>query len=109
MSEPTPAAAPFSAWEREIAIRYLRARRSEGGVALISIISFVGIALAVAVLIIVMSVMNGFRADLTGMILGFNGHAYVTGGATSGPERAATIARLQAAPHVVRVASVVES
>ena len=110
MSDLSAAAAPpFSAWEREIAVRYLRARRSEGGVALISIISFLGIALAVAVLIIVMSVMNGFRTDLTGMILGFNGHAYVVGGATSAPERALTIARLRGAPHVVQVMPVIES
>jgi len=61
------------------------------------------------VLIIVMSVMNGFRADLTGMILGFNGHAYVVGGATAAPEREATIARLRAVPHVVQVQPVVES
>lgn len=109
MNDIPAAAPPFSVWEREIAARYLRARRSEGGVALISIISFVGIALAVAVLIIVMSVMNGFRTDLTGMILGFNGHAYVVGGATSAPERAATMARLRAAPHVVQVLPVIES
>ncbi len=109
MSEAAAGAPPFSAWEREIAIRYLRARRSEGGVALISIISFAGIALAVAVLIIVMSVMNGFRADLTGMILGFNGHAYVVGGATGPDERAGTLARLRAAPHVVQAQPVVES
>ncbi len=73
-------AAPFGLWERMLAGRYLRAKRSEGGVALISIISFVGITLAVAVLIIVMSVMNGFRADLLSKILGFNGHVFVTGG-----------------------------
>ena len=109
MSDAPAAAPPFSAWEREIAMRYLRARRSEGGVALISIISFLGIALAVAVLIIVMSVMNGFRSDLTGMILGFNGHAYVVGGATSAPERDATMARLRSVPHVVQVLPVVES
>jgi len=109
MTDAPAAAPPFSAWEREIAIRYLRARRSEGGVALISIISFLGIALAVAVLIIVMSVMNGFRADLTGMILGFNGHAYVVGGATSASERDGTMARLRAVPHVVQVLPVVES
>ena len=63
-----------------LAGRYLRAKRSEGGVALISIISFTGITLAVAVLIIVMSVMNGFRAELLNKILGFNGHVFVTGG-----------------------------
>jgi lipoprotein-releasing system permease protein len=106
MSEAAP---PFSAWEREIAVRYLRARRSEGGVALISIISFVGIMLAVAVLIIVMSVMNGFRSDLSGMILGFNGHAYVVGGADDDAGRAAMLARLRAAPHVVAAYPVVES
>src|SRR6201996_288959 len=116
MSEPaagSPAppfsAPPFSAWEREIAARYLRARRSEGGVALISIISFVGIMLAVAVLIIVMSVMNGFRADLSGMILGFNGHDYVVAPAQTPPERAALLARLRAVPHVVQAIPVVES
>ena len=70
-------AAPFGGWERMLAGRYLRAKRSQGGVALISIISFVGIMLAVAVLIIVMSVMNGFRAELLGKILGFNGHVFV--------------------------------
>ena len=83
---------PFSAWERTIACRYLRAKRKEGGVALISIISFVGIMLAVAVLIIVMSVMNGFRAELLGRILGFNGHVYVTGRPLDGPNRDAVVA-----------------
>src|ERR1700678_4112595 len=73
-------APPFSAWEREIALRYLRARRDEGGVALISVISFVGIALAVSVLIIVISVMNGFRADLSHIMLSFEPHARVYGG-----------------------------
>ncbi|MFI4934537.1 MAG: lipoprotein-releasing ABC transporter permease subunit [Caulobacterales bacterium] len=108
MSE-TAGAAPFSAWEREIAFRYLRARRSEGGVALISIISFLGIMLAVSVLIIVMSVMNGFRADLSGMILGFNGHAYVVGGADNAAERAEQLTRLRAVPGVVQAFPVIES
>src|SRR5580693_8591957 len=106
---PTNGAPPFSAWEREIAFRYLRARRSEGGVALISIISFVGIMLAVAVLIIVMSVMNGFRADLSGMILGFNGHDYVVAPAESPEARAALLARIRALPHVLQAIPVVES
>jgi ABC-type lipoprotein release transport system permease subunit len=73
------AAPPFSAWERSLAGRYLRAKRKEGGVALISLISVIGITLAVAVLIIVMSVMNGFRAELLGRTLGFSGHMHVTG------------------------------
>jgi lipoprotein-releasing system permease protein len=102
-------APPFSAWEREIAFRYLRARRSEGGVALISIISFVGIMLAVAVLIIVMSVMNGFRADLSNMILGFNGHNYIVGGALGPDDRAAQLVRVKAVPHVVEAYPVIES
>jgi lipoprotein-releasing system permease protein len=78
-------------------------------VALISIISFLGIALAVAVLIIVMSVMNGFRADLSGMILGFNGHAYIVGGAETDAERAAMLARVRAVPGVVQAIPVIES
>jgi len=109
MTDDAAPAPPFSAWEREIAVRYLRARRQEGGVALITVISFSGIAIAVAVLIIVISVMNGFRADLTGMILGFNGHAYVVGGATDPDERAGTLARIRALPHVVQAQAVVES
>jgi len=100
---------PFSSWEREIAMRYLRARRSEGGVALISIISFVGIMLAVAVLIIVMSVMNGFRSDLSGMILGFNGHDYVVSPVETTQGRAELLARLRAVPHVIQAIPVVES
>ena len=70
-------AAPFSFWERSVAMRYLRAKRKNGGVALISTISFILIMLAVAILIIVMSVMNGFRGELLGRILGFNGHVSV--------------------------------
>src|SRR5207253_1823803 len=57
-----------------VAFRYLRARRQEGFVSVIAIFSLLGIALGVATLIIVMSVMNGFRADLLGRILGLNGH-----------------------------------
>src|SRR6185312_13481967 len=83
---PAPAG-PFSAWERAIAFRYLRARRKEGGVALVSVISFFGVMLSVAVLIIVMSVMNGFRAELLGQILGFNGHVYVSGPMLNDPAK----------------------
>jgi lipoprotein-releasing system permease protein len=103
------AAAPFSLWERSIALRYLRAKRKDGGVALISIISFVGIALAVAVLIIVMSVMNGFRKQLSASILGFNGQVYISGPAINGPGRDAMIARLRAVPGVVQAIPVIEA
>ncbi len=60
-----------------MAFRYLRARKSESFVSVISAFSFLGIMLGVATLIIVMSVMNGFRAELTGRILGLNGHMNV--------------------------------
>ena len=66
--------APFSAWERMIALRYLRARRREGFISVIAGFSFLGIVLGVATLIIVMAVMNGFRAELLAKVLGFNGH-----------------------------------
>jgi lipoprotein-releasing system permease protein len=100
---------PFSGWERAIAIRYLFAKRSHGGVALISIISFAAIALAVAALVITMSIMNGFRSELTDKILGFNGHAYVVGGAMSPEQRAAMVQRLRAVPGVVEAIPVIES
>jgi lipoprotein-releasing system permease protein len=100
---------PFSGWERAIARRYLFAKRSHGGVALISIISFAAIALAVAALVITMSIMNGFRAELSAKILGFNGHAYVVGGAMSPDQRAAMVERLRAVPGVVQAIPVIES
>jgi len=68
----------FSAFERMVAMRYLRARRREGFVSVIAGFSLAGIALGVATLIIVMSVMNGFRAELLGRILGLNGHIGVS-------------------------------
>ena len=73
----------FNAFERKIAARYLRARRGERFVSVIAIFSLVGIALGVATLIIVMSVMNGFRQELLSQILGLNGDIGVYG--TSAP------------------------
>lgn len=64
----------FSKFERFVAKRYLRAKRKEGFISVITGFAFTGIALGVATLIIVMSVMNGFRAELLGRILGLNGH-----------------------------------
>lgn len=64
----------FSRLEWLLALRYLRARRQEGFISVIAVFSFLGIMLGVATLIIVMSVMNGFRAELMGRILGLNGH-----------------------------------
>jgi lipoprotein-releasing system permease protein len=68
----------FNAFERMMAMRYLRARRQEGFISVIAGFSLLGIALGVATLIIVMSVMNGFRAELLGRILGLNGHMTVS-------------------------------
>lgn len=72
----------FSPFERLVAGRYLRARKQEGFVSVIATFSFLGIMLGVATLIIVMSVMNGFRAELVGRILGLNGdiNVYAPGG-----------------------------
>ncbi len=101
--------APFGAWERAIALRYLLTKRSHGGVALISVISFVAIALAVAALIITMSIMNGFRAELSSKILGFNGHAFVVGGAMTADDRTVAIHRIRALPGVIEAMPLIES
>jgi lipoprotein-releasing system permease protein len=69
----------FGAFERMVAMRYLRARRQEGFISVIAGFSLLGIGLGVATLIIVMAVMNGFRAELLGRILGINGHLGVYG------------------------------
>ena len=60
-----------------LAARYLRARRTRGFISVIAGFSFLGIMLGVATLIIVMSVMNGFRKELLDKILGLNGHIFV--------------------------------
>ncbi|MFN9033623.1 MAG: lipoprotein-releasing ABC transporter permease subunit [Alphaproteobacteria bacterium] len=101
-------AGPFSRWERMVAGRYLRSKRREGGVAMIGVIAYVGIALAVAVLIIVMSVMNGFRAELLSRILGFNGHVFVASSPASGLDTAALTRSLFGLPGVVQAAPVIE-
>ena len=67
----------FSRFERQIAYRYLRSSRQEGFISVIAWFSFIGIALGVATLIIVMSVMNGFREELLSKIIGMNGHMAV--------------------------------
>ncbi|MFC3208051.1 lipoprotein-releasing ABC transporter permease subunit [Aquamicrobium soli] len=74
----TAGAGPFSAFERTVAWRYLRSRRKETVISVIASISFLGIMLGVATLIVVMAVMNGFRAELLTRILGVNGHLIVT-------------------------------
>ena len=109
MSADARPASPFGMWERSIAVRYLRAKRKNGGVALISTISFIGITLAVAVLIIVMSVMNGFRAELLDRILGFNGHLFVAGAALNEPQRDLVLSRVRAVPGVAQAVPMLEA
>ena len=67
----------ISTLEKEITFRYLKTRKKDGFLNIISIFSFIGISLGVAVLIIVMSVMNGFRSELISKIVGFNAHVTV--------------------------------
>ncbi len=67
----------ISQLEKEITLRYLKTRKKDGFLNIISIFSFIGISLGVAVLIIVMSVMNGFRTELVEKIVGFNPHAVI--------------------------------
>ena len=67
----------ISQLEKEVTFRFLRTRKNDGFLNIISIFSFIGISLGVAVLIIVMSVMNGFRTELITKIVGFNAHAVV--------------------------------
>jgi lipoprotein-releasing system permease protein len=99
----------FAPFERMVAFRYLRARRQEGFISVIAIFSLLGIALGVATLIIVMSVMNGFRAELLGRILGLNGHLGVYA-ASGGPltDYGPLADRIRKEPHVVRVTPLVE-
>jgi lipoprotein-releasing system permease protein len=99
----------FDAFERAVAFRYLRARKGERFVSVTAIFSLVGITLGVATLIIVTSVMNGFRADLMDRIIGLNGHLTVQperGRALEDP--AAILARLGAIPGIAQAAPAVE-
>ncbi len=77
MSETVSTTKPFSPFEWMIAGRYLRARRSQGFISVIAGFSFAGIMLGVATLIVVMSVMNGFRKELLDKIVGINGHIFL--------------------------------
>jgi len=98
----------FDAFERAIAFRYLRARKGERFVSVIAVFSLVGIALGVATLIIVMSVMNGFRQELLGRILGLNGHLGVYGVERNITDYDAVARRIRAVPGVVSATPIVE-
>lgn len=98
----------FGPFERMVAGRYLHARRGERFVSVIAIFSLVGIALGVATLIIVMSVMNGFKADLLGRILGLNGDLSVFGVTRTISDYDDVAARVRRVPGVVSAAPLVE-
>ena len=99
----------FSTFERMVAFRYLRARRREGFISVIVVFSLLGIALGVATLIIVMSVMNGFRQELIGRVLGLNGHLSVieSGGVVRDFDTLAT--DLRTLPVVIGVSPTIEA
>ncbi len=98
----------FGPFERAVAFRYLRARKGERFVSVIAIFSLVGIALGVATLIIVMSVMNGFRQELLGRILGLNGHLGVHGVERNLADYDAVTQRIRGVPGVVSATPIVE-
>ena len=98
----------FGAFERTVAFRYLRARKGERAVSIIGGLSLAGIALGVAALIIVMSVMNGFRHELLGRVLGLNGHLGVRAAAGPLPDFDAVAERIRALPGVLSATPLVE-
>ena len=98
----------FSPFERMIAMRYLRARREEGFISVIAGFSLAGIALGVGTLIVVMSVMNGFRAELMSRILGLNGHLGVRAVSGTLQDFDPLAKRLRALPGVVSITPIVE-
>ena len=104
----TASTRPFAAFEWMIALRYLRAKRQDGYVSVISGFSLVGIALGVATLIIVMSVMGGFRKEFLASILGFNGHVTVEAAAGPLPNFDRIAGKLKAVPGVTRAAPIVD-
>ncbi len=99
---------PFSAFEWMLSLRYLGSRRKEGFISVIAGFSFVGILLGVATLIIVMAVMNGFRQELLGKILGMNGHVVAYGQSGVIPDYDAVTERLKKVEGVTRAIPYVE-
>src|SRR5438445_9837887 len=113
MPESLPQNAPktagiFAAFEWMIAARYLRAKRRESFISVISLFSLIGIALGVATLIIVMSVMNGFKVELLKSILGLSGHVTIQSQLGTLADYDAVAARVRGVPGVVRATPVVD-
>ncbi len=99
---------PFASYEWLLAFRYIRSKRRESVISLISWVSFLGIMLGVATLIIVMAVMNGFRTDLLDRILGVGGHATVRSLTASYDDIYQVQSKLSAVDGVVRVTPFLE-
>jgi lipoprotein-releasing system permease protein len=99
---------PFSAFEWMVALRYLRARRAHGSISVIAGFSFLGIVLGVAALIVVMSVMNGFRHDLMEKMIGLNGHMFLQGVETPLTDYDAVTQRVAKVPGVTLALPLVE-
>ncbi|MEI8178233.1 lipoprotein-releasing ABC transporter permease subunit [Aestuariivirga sp.] len=109
MDNSLPDTRPFARFEWMLAGRYLRARRREGFISVISLFSFLGILLGVATLIVVMAVLNGFRGELLDKILGFQGHVSVYHADVSPIEDYQDLAnRLANVPGVKRAVPLVE-
>lgn len=98
----------FARAERLVAWRYLRPTRQEGFISLVAAFALVGIALGVGTLIVVLAVMNGFRVELLGRVLGFNGHATVAAGPAGIADFDAITQKLREVPGVVGVTPYVE-
>ncbi|HEX3674080.1 MAG TPA: lipoprotein-releasing ABC transporter permease subunit [Rhizomicrobium sp.] len=106
---PAKSTRAFAPFEWMIAARYLRAKRRESFISVISVISLIGIMLGVATLIIVMAVMNGFRVELLSKILGFTGHMTVQADSYNGLTGFDAIAaRVRQVPGVLNVYPIVE-
>src|SRR5665213_2637291 len=99
---------PFARFEWMIAARYLRSRRRETFISVIAAFSFSGIMLVVATLIIVMGVMNGFRAELISKILGLNGHVIIQAMDTKLTDYSDIAARINKVPGVLSAIPLVE-
>ncbi len=109
MADGLPDTRPFAGFEWKLALRYLRARRKEGMVSVISVFSFLGIMLGVATLIVVMSVFNGFHNALLEQVLGFSGHASVYDPQFEPVRDSKTIVeKLEKTPHVTEAIALVE-
>jgi lipoprotein-releasing system permease protein len=109
MDKALPDTKPFAPFEWMLALRYLRSRRREGFISVISGFSFTGIMLGVATLIVVMAVLNGFRAELLAKILGFSGHAtFYSMDASPIPDYENDAARIAKVPGVIHAMPFVE-